>query len=175
MTLAEKFRYLRTVEGQLRGLDREMSQGEIVRAIKRELKKTISQPYLSQIESGKRQHLTNATRLLLAKFFNVHPGFLVSDPEGYHTELMSDLRLKEDQLDLWLVQGADRFRRDGPLAESLLAVARHRDSRRCLLLLNLILETPELVDRLWTVLEPGVSRDSGEPANGRKEIRHDRQ
>ena len=82
MTLAEKFRYLRTVEGQLRGLNREMSQGEIVRAIKRELKKTISQPYLSQIESGKRQHLTNATRLLLAKFFNVHPGFLVSVPEG---------------------------------------------------------------------------------------------
>ena len=56
--------------------------------------------------------------------------------------MISDLRLKEDELDLWLVQGADRFRRDGPLAESLLAVARHSDSRRCLLLLNLILETP---------------------------------
>lgn len=174
MTLAEKFRYLRTVEGQLRGLDREMSQGEVVRAIKRELKKTISQPYLSQIESGKREHLTNSTRLLLAKFFNVHPGFLVSDPEGYHTELVSDLRLKEDQLDLWLVQGADRFRRDAPLAESLLTLARHEDSRRCLLLLNLILETPELVDRLWNVLCPGAPRGSEERANGRKEIRDDR-
>src|SRR4051794_37124424 len=114
MTLAEKLRYLRTVEGQLRGLNREMTQQEVVRAIKRDLKKGISQPYLSQIESGKRQHLTNSTRLLLSKFFNVHPGFLVSDPEGYQTELMSDLRLKEDQLDLWLVQGADRFRRDAP-------------------------------------------------------------
>lgn len=175
MTLAEKFRYLRTVEGQLRGLNREMSQGEVVRAIKRELKKTISQPYLSQIESGKRQHLTNATRLLLAKFFNVHPGFLVSDPEGYHTELISDVRSTEDQLDLWLVQGADRFRRDAPLSESLLAVARHQDSRRCLLLLNLILETPELVDRLWSVLHPDVALTGDERANGRKEFRHDRQ
>jgi transcriptional regulator with XRE-family HTH domain len=175
MTLAEKFRYLRTVEGQLRGLNREMSQGEVVRAIKRELKKTISQPYLSQIESGKRQHLTNSTRLLLAKFFNVHPGFLVSDPEGYHTELLSDVRLKEDQLDLWLVQGAERFRRDAPLAEALLTLARHQDSRRCLLLLNLILETPELADRLWNVLQPDGSKGSEEHANGRKEIRHDRQ
>jgi hypothetical protein len=36
----------------------------------------------------------------------------------------------------------------------LLTVARHEDSRRCLLLLNLILETPELLDRLWNVLRP---------------------
>jgi transcriptional regulator with XRE-family HTH domain len=154
MTLAQKFRYLRTVEGHLRGLNREMTQQEVVRAVKRELKTSISQPYLSQIEGGKREHLTNSTRLLLARFFHVHPGFLVSDPEGYHTELISDLRLKEDQLDLWLVQGADRFRRDAPLAEALLSVARHSDSRRCLLLLNAILETPELVERLWSVLRP---------------------
>jgi transcriptional regulator with XRE-family HTH domain len=154
MTLAQKFRYLRTVEGHLRGLNREMTQHEVVRAVKRELKTSISQPYLSQIEGGKREHLTNSTRLLLARFFHVHPGFLVSDPEGYHTELMSDLRLKEDQLDLWLVQGAERFRRDAPLAEALLSVARHNDSRRCLLLLHAILDTPELVDRLWNVLRP---------------------
>lgn len=154
MTLAQKFRYLRTVEGHLRGLNREMTQQEVVQAVKRELKASISQPYLSQIEGGKREHLTNSTRLLLARFFHVHPGFLVSDPEGYQTELMSDLRLKEDQLDLWLVQGAERFRRDAPLAEALLSVARHSDSRRCLLLLNAILETPELVERLWSVLRP---------------------
>jgi transcriptional regulator with XRE-family HTH domain len=154
MNLAEKLRYLRTIEGQLRGLDREMTQQEVVRAISREMKKSISQPYLSQIESGKRQHLTNSTRLLLAKFFKVHPGFLVSDPEGYHTELQSDLRLGEDQLDLWLVQGADRFS-DPRMAEALLAVARHPDSRKCLLLIGAILKAPELVERLWDVLKPG--------------------
>jgi transcriptional regulator with XRE-family HTH domain len=175
MSLGEKLRYLRTVEGQLRGLNREMTQSEVVRAIKRELKKTISQPYLSQMESGKREHLTNSTRLLLAKFFRVHPGFLVSDPDGFHTELISDLRLAEDQLDLWLVQGAERFRRDAPLAEALLAVARHKDSRRCLLLLKAVLDTPELVDRLWAVLVPEVPDDSKRAVNGRKETRHDGQ
>src|ERR1700759_3512463 len=73
MKLGEKIRYLRLVEGTLRGLGREMTQQETVRAIMREMKKdakgSISQSYLSQIESGARPHLTNATRMLLAKFF----------------------------------------------------------------------------------------------------------
>jgi transcriptional regulator with XRE-family HTH domain len=161
MTIAEKVRYLRVVEGQLRGLNREMTQKELVQAIGRELRRTISQPYLSQIESGHRKHLTNTTRLLLAKFFRVHPGYLVDDPEGYHTELVSDARLGEDHLDLWLIQGAERFCRDAKLANALLMVARHRDSRQCMLLLGEILENPELVDRLWQVLQP----DSGGQEN----------
>jgi transcriptional regulator with XRE-family HTH domain len=69
----------------------------------------ISQSYLSQIESGARPHLTNTTRLLLARFFKVHPGYLVDDPEGYHAELLSDARALEDKLDLWLIGGAERF------------------------------------------------------------------
>src|SRR5713226_8179122 len=103
MRLGEKIRYLRLVEGTLRGLDREMTQQEVVRAIGRQMKGTISQSYLSQIESGARPHLTNSTRMLLAKFFGVHPGYLVDEPVGYHTELMSDVRVQEDQLDLWLI------------------------------------------------------------------------
>jgi hypothetical protein len=43
MSLCEKLRYLREVEGALRGLGREMTQQEIVRAISKELKKSISQ------------------------------------------------------------------------------------------------------------------------------------
>src|SRR5215469_8237432 len=93
MTVAEKIRYLRVVEGHLRGLDREMTQKELVEAIGQELKRSISQPYLSQLEKGSRKHLTNTTRLLLAKFFRVHPGYLVDDPEGFQTELITDLRL----------------------------------------------------------------------------------
>lgn len=168
MTIAEKVRYLRVVEGQLRGLNREMSQKELVQSIKREMHSTISQPYLSQIESGHRKHLTNTTRLLLAKFFKVHPGYLVDDPEGYHTELVSDARLGEDHLDLWLIQGAERFCRDAKLAEALLGVARHRDSRQCMLLLGQILENPELAERLWQVLQPdsNESRAAVRPPNG---------
>ena len=154
MRLGEKIRYLREVEGALRGLDREMTQQEIVRAVKREQGRPISQSYLSQIESGARPHLTNRTRMLLARFFKVHPGYLVDDPEGFHTELISDVRGLEDQLDLWLIDGSERFRRDVDLSQALLNVARHEASRKCLLLLDAIIDTPGLIDRLSQVLRP---------------------
>jgi transcriptional regulator with XRE-family HTH domain len=154
MKLGEKIRYLREVEGTLRGLGREMTQQEIVRAVKKELGESISQSYLSQIESGARPHLTNSTRMLLARFFKVHPGFLVDDPEGYSTELMSDLRATEDSMDLWLINGAERFRRDPEVRQALLAISKHEDSRKRLVLLGAILETPNLVERLLQVLKP---------------------
>ena len=154
MKLGEKIRYLREVEGALRGLDREMTQTEIVAAVKKELGKKISQSYLSQIESGARPHVTNATRMLLAKFFKVHPGYLVDDPEGFQRELISDLGASEDKLDLWLIGGAERFRSDREVSQALVDLARHPDSRKCLLLLGAILENPELVDRLLQVLRP---------------------
>ena len=159
MTLGEKIRYLREVEGALRGLDREMTQQEVVRAVKKELRKPISQSYLSQIESGARPHLTNPTRLLLAKFFKVHPGYLVDDPEGFQTGLISDLGAFEDKLDLWLIEGAERFRRETELSQALLDIAQHEDSRRCLILLGAILETPGLVDRLLHVLKPPADEE----------------
>jgi transcriptional regulator with XRE-family HTH domain len=157
MKLCDKIRYLREVEGQLRGLGRAMTQGEMVRAIREEMNEPLSQSYLSQIESGARPHLTNTTRLLLAKFFKVHPGYLVDDPEGYHAELLSDLRTQttlDEKLDLWLIGGAERFRRDPELRRALLEIARHEDSRSCLLLLESILETPSLSERLLEVLRP---------------------
>jgi len=154
MTAAEKIRHLRFVEGRLRGLDREMTQNELVAAIKKEMKKTISQPYLSQLESGRRKHLTNTTRLLLAKFFRVHPGHLVDDPAGFQTELITDLTEREDKLDLWLIQGAERFRRDPQLAAALVKLARHKDTRHCLLVLARVMEMPELLDRLSDALPP---------------------
>ena len=153
MTLGEKIRYLRQMEGTLRGLEREMTQQEIVRAIQKECKASISQSYLSQIESGARRHLTNDTRLLLASFFKVHPGYLVDDPEGFQTELMSHLRTEEQGVDLWLINGAEQFRSDPELCDALLKVARHEDSRKCFVLLAEILDTPGLADRLLQVLK----------------------
>jgi transcriptional regulator with XRE-family HTH domain len=158
MTLGAKIRYLRQVEGTLRALDREMTQQEVVRSIKKELGKTISQSYLSQIEGGTRPHLTNSSRMLLAKFFKVHPGYLVDDPEGYQTELVSDVGLLEDKLDLWLINGAERFRGDVDLNQALLRVARHRDSRMCLVLLGAILDNAGLAERLLQVLQPPQER-----------------
>jgi len=163
MKLSDKIRYLREVEGNLRGLNRAMTQQELVRAIResnqsksgnRKNGATISQSYLSQIESGARPHLTNTTRLLLAKFFKVHPGYLVDDPEGYNAQLMADIHNLEDKLDLWLIGGAERFRRDPELCQALLTLAQNKDSRRCLLLLEEVLKTPSLADRLLEVLRP---------------------
>lgn len=166
MRLGDKIRYLREVEGNLRGLGRAMTQQELVKAIEKEVGSDedlrsaphgISQPYLSQIESGARPHLTNSSRMLLASFFKVHPGYLVDDPEGFHAELLSEIRTSEDKLDLWLIAGAERFRRDPALRSALLAVSQHADSRKCLLLLEAVLKTPELVDRLLQVLRPEQS------------------
>jgi transcriptional regulator with XRE-family HTH domain len=153
--LADKIRYLREVEGSLRGLGRAMTQQELARAIAEETKgKGISQSYLSQLESGTRPHLTNTTRLLLAKFFKVHPGYLVEDPEDFQAELRT-VEVMEDQLDLWLVAGAERFgRRDPELCRALLALAHYEDSRGCLLLLESVMKAPGLVDRLRDILHP---------------------
>ena len=162
MMLGAKLRYLREIEGTLRGLGREMTQQEIVRSIKKESGQTISQSYLSQIESGARPHLTNSSRMLLAKFFKVHPGYLVDDPEGYQTELISDLGGLENKLDLWLINGAQRFRRDVELSQALLDVARHEDTRLCLVLLGAIVENPGLAERLMQVLR-SPSKERGTP------------
>jgi transcriptional regulator with XRE-family HTH domain len=175
MKLGEKIRYLREVEGNLRGLNRAMTQQEMIRAIRSELGADhgtkMSQSYLSQIESGARPHLTNTTRQLLAKFFKVHPGYLVDDPDGYHSELLSDARTLEDKLDLWLVSGAERFRRDPALRRALLALARHKDTRRCLQLLEAVMETPGLVERLLEVLRPGPGVERTAKKASGKEIR----
>jgi transcriptional regulator with XRE-family HTH domain len=168
MTLGEKLRYLREVEGSLRGLGRPMTQLELVQAVRKERGRTISQSYVSQIEGGARPHMTQSTRSLLAQFFKVHPGFLVNDPEGYHTELVSDLRTTEGKLDVWLLQGSERFASDPEVSEALIKAARHKDTRRCFLLLGAILETPGLAERLVEALKPEAARP--ERASGRRRL-----
>ena len=181
MKLSDKIRYLREVEGSLRGLNRAMTQQELVRAIADDTSTgTISQSYLSQIESGARPHLTNTTRLLLARFFKVHPGYLVEDPEDFQPDFRTPelaQALQEDKLDLWLIAGAERFGRTDPkLCRALLAIAQHPDTRGCVLLLKSILDTPELPARLMQVLTPakpppileGTSGKSAKPSDKKK-------
>lgn len=153
MTLGEKLRYLRQMEGTLRELGRAMTQLEVVEALRKEMHASISQSYLSQIENGSRAHLTGTTRQMLSSFFKVHPGYLVSDPEGFHTELLSDVRNVEETLDSSLINAAEALRNDPELQGALLKVARHEDTRKCFLLLAAILDTPGLADRLLHVLK----------------------
>jgi transcriptional regulator with XRE-family HTH domain len=154
MTLGDKLRSLRSVEGSLRGLGRAMTQFELAEAMKREVGRGLSQAYLSQIESGARPHITHTTRELLARFFRVYPGFLVDDPEGYTATLQSQLRVEDAKIDSWLFAGAEQFSTDPELSEALLAVAQEPDSRRPLLLLAEILRAPGLANRLSEVLQP---------------------
>ena len=169
MTLGEKIRYLRDVEGSLRGLGRPMTQQELVRAIRKEMGKSISQSYMSQIENGTRPHMTQSSRALLARFFKVHPGFLVDDPEGFHTELTSNLRTTEGQLDVWLLQGSERFASDVEVSNVLITCAREKDTRRSFLLLGEILKTPGLADRLLEALRPDLAaRGNHRSAEGRR-------
>jgi transcriptional regulator with XRE-family HTH domain len=151
------------VEGALRGLNRALTQQEVVRAIRDELGTSISQAYLSQVEHGVRKHLTDSSRMLLARFFKVHPGYLVNDPEGYQTELLSDLRAEEATLDAWLESGAERFSRDPELRDALVTLAHNSDSRKCLLLLKAIIDVPDLTDRLLQVLAPQSMKGAKRP------------
>src|SRR6202051_1454579 len=154
MKVGEKIRYLREVEVSLRGLNLPITQQEMVKALRQELRESISQSYLSQIESGARPHMTQSSRALLAKFFKVHPGFLVDDPDGYHTELTSDLRTIEGQLDVWLLQASERFAGGRGVSEVLIKAARDKHPRKCFLLLGAILDPPGLADRLLEALRP---------------------
>jgi transcriptional regulator with XRE-family HTH domain len=152
MLLSEKLKVLRSLEGTLRGLNRPITKSEIVRLIQQELGENISQAYLSQLESGKRPHMTEKTRDMLARFFRVHPGFFVSDPEGFQTNIAS-LGVSEERLDDWLRDGADRFwSEDLELANSLRALADHEATRELVLLVSDLVRSPDTMHRLQSAL-----------------------
>ena len=154
MKLGQKLTHLRTLEGFARGLGREMTQGEVSKAVAEELDGRISQSYLSQLESGTRGHLKGPTRLLLARFFKVHPGHLVDDIDDLPPVRPRPRRVIDDKLDLWLIEGAEDFVDDRVLSESLLKIARHPHSRECLALLASIVENRELLDHLIEAFAP---------------------
>jgi transcriptional regulator with XRE-family HTH domain len=119
MTLGEKITHLRTLEGFARGLGRELTQTEVALGIRSELGGGVSQSYLSQIEKGTRPHLTSTTRSLLAKFFRVHPGYLVDDPEDAHLPI-KPRRGVDERVDEWLISGSEEFTDDPRLARARL-------------------------------------------------------
>lgn len=152
MTLGEKLSKLRLLEGLARGLGRELTQTEVARAVRDELGGKISQSYLSQLEGGSRPHLTSTTRLLLARFFRVHPGYLVDDLDVHLP--IKPRREHDDEIDIWLIEGAEHFRKDTALYEALLSIAKHEQSRECLLLLGSIVSSRLYIDRLVAKVSP---------------------
>src|SRR6202049_1947921 len=129
MNLSEKIKHLREVEGELRGIGRAMTQMEVVRAMQEEMGETISQAYLSQLENGKRVHLTANTRDLLARFFKVQPGYLVSDLADYSTDLLTEFAADSDRLSTWLVASSEEWRVEPPIADFFDHLASSDDAR----------------------------------------------
>ncbi|HEY7349387.1 MAG TPA: helix-turn-helix domain-containing protein [Ktedonobacterales bacterium] len=141
MDLHQKLKHLRAVEGSMRGLGRPMTQAEVSQEMLRELGETLSQAYLSQIEGGKRPHLSARSRALLARFFKVHPGYLVSDPPGYEEHLFTEIEDPQARLSTWLAASAEEWRSDHLIQRVFEKLAEHPDPRRIFEVLN------ELLDR----------------------------
>jgi transcriptional regulator with XRE-family HTH domain len=142
MELSEKIKHLREVEGDVRGLGRAMTQTEVVNVMQDELHETISQAYLSQLEKGRRVHLTANTRDLLARFFKVQPGYLVSDLEDYSTDLLTDLGNDTDRLQAWLAASAEDWRVEPPVADFFERLASVENPRLYLTLFRELLAMP---------------------------------
>ncbi len=142
MNLSEKIKHLREFEGGLRGLNRPMTQMEVVKAMQEELNESISQAYLSQLENGKRVHLTASSRDLLSRFFKVQPGYLVSDLPDYSTDLLTDMDYETDRLSTWLMASAEEWRVEPSIQKFFERLGNAEDPRRAIELLNELMDLP---------------------------------
>lgn len=142
MNLSEKIKHLREVEGELRGLNRPMTQTEVVKAMQEELHESITQAYLSQLENGKRVHLTASSRDLLSRFFKVQPGYLVSDLPDFSTDLLTDMGYDGDHLETWLLASAEEWRSETLIYQFFTNLAHAEDPRGYLALFLELLNIP---------------------------------
>lgn len=164
MNLSEKIKHLREVEGDIRGFGRAMTQVEVVRAMQEEMGETISQAYLSQLENGKRVHLTATSRDLLARFFKVQPGYLVSDLADYSTDLLSEFENEGDRLLTWLEASAEEWRAEPLLKRFLEQLASVEDPRHYIALFVELLDLPAEDIKSLTRSRPGHAEHNGATA-----------
>jgi transcriptional regulator with XRE-family HTH domain len=151
MNLSEKIKHLREVEGELRGLNRPMTQTEVVKAMQEELNESITQAYFSQLENGKRVHLTASSRDLLSRFFKVQPGYLVSDLPDYSTDLLTDMDYDTDRLGTWLMASSEEWRSEPLIQKFLISLANVEDPRHYIALFHELMDLP--VDKLENIVQ----------------------
>ena len=151
MNLSEKIKHLREVEGELRGLNRPMTQMEVVKAMQEELNESISQAYLSQLENGKRVHLTASSRDLLSRFFKVHPGYLVSDLPDFSTDLLTDMDYETDRLGTWLMASAEEWRGEPSIQEFFADLASAEDPSLFISIFHELMDLP--VEELENIVQ----------------------
>jgi hypothetical protein len=113
------------------------------------------------LESGKRVHLTASSRDLLSRFFKVHPGYLVSDPPDFSTDLLSaDLfpenDLPADRLSSWLATSASEWADDPSIQAFLTRLASVEEPREYLGFFARLLDLPlPRLERLLQELQSG--------------------
>lgn len=151
MNLAEKMKHLRAVEGELRGLNRPMTQVEVVRAMQEELGVKVSQAYLSQLERGKRLHLTASSRDVLSRFFKVHPSYLISDPPDYSIDLLTEMESDSDRLVTWLTASAQEWHIEPDIHVFFQQLADVEEPRRYLALFSKLMSLS--IDELEAIVE----------------------
>src|SRR5215471_12965563 len=151
MNLSEKIKHLREVEGELRGLNRPMTQTEVVKAMHEELNESITQAYFSQLENGKRVHLTASSRDLLSRFFKVQPGYLVSDLPDYSTDLLSDMDYEADRLVTWLLASAEEWRSESLIQQFFTNLANVEHPRHYIASFYELLDLP--IDKLEYIVQ----------------------
>ena len=132
-------------------LIRPMTQTEVVKAMQEELDESITQAYLSQLENGKRVHLTASSRDLLSRFFKVQPGYLVSDLPGYSTDLLTEMDYDADRLETWLLASAEEWRYEPLIQKFLTSLANVEDPRHYIALFHELLDLP--VDKLENIVQ----------------------
>ena len=141
------------MEGELRGLKRPMTQMEVVTSMREELQESLSQAYLSQLESGRRVHLTASSRDLLSRFFKIHPGYLVSDPPDFSTDLLTDMEDGSDRLNTWLMASAEEWRIEPSIQDFFERLANTENARRYLELFDQLMNLSiEELEALTSVL-----------------------
>lgn len=136
MRLGEKLAHLRHTEGHARGLGRALTKAEVVRLMKQDHGASLSHAYLCQLESGARTHLTQHSRALLARFFHVHPGYLVNDPEP------SPEASGGDTLRAWLRRQAAAIQHDPLVQDVFTRLAAVDDPRIYFRVLDSLLDLP---------------------------------
>jgi len=141
MKLSEKIKHLREVEGELRGLNRPMTQTEVVKAIQEELNESISQAYLSQLETV-REFTSQHRAATYSRVFKVQPGYLVSDLPDFSTDLLTDIDFNTDRLDTWLMASAEEWRGEPLIQEFFERLASIENPRRYIILFHEMVGLP---------------------------------
>ena len=106
--------------------------------------------YISQLENGKRVHLTASSRDLLSRFFKVQPGYLVSDLPDYSTDLLTDMDYETDRLGTWLMASAEEWRSEPLIQKFFTSLANVEDPLRYFALFYELMDLS--VDKLENVV-----------------------